>query len=259
MTNANAVQHWTTTEEKILREHYSTPGGMDKCIELLSRRTRSSIYQHALKLGLKACHGGKHQYYETNDFIDNAIRQAYQKPPVKGAIQQLANRLNRPRYWVTKRATALGLITPRFKEPPWCEQEIEILEQHGHRALETIQRALARQGFKRTTTAIHVKRKRLHIDTHDPNNYTAHGVATLMGVDSKTVLRWIEKLDLKASRRGTARTDQQGGDQYQISRKNLRQWIADNATHMDLRKVDKFWFIDLMAGRYEAAAEDVAA
>ena len=71
----------------------------------------------------------------------------------------------------------------------------------------------------------------------------------MFGVDGKTVTRWIACEDLPARRRGTARTAAQGGDEWEIERRKLRAWIRDHAQLVDLRKVDRYWFIDLAFGR----------
>lgn len=69
-----------------------------------------------------------------------------------------------------------------------------------------------------------------------------------MGVDAKVVTGWITKGWLKAQRRGTDRTEAQGGDQWWIHRRDVRTFIIQNAAAVDLRKiVDKEWFVDLLA------------
>ena len=105
---------------------------------------------------------------------------------------------------------------------------------------------LQRAGHARTETAITVMGKRLSATREDPHHLTARGLATLMGVDSKTVGGWVARGLLKARRRCTDRTDAQGGDQHRIHLRDVRSFIADNAAVVDTRKVDKFWFIDLL-------------
>ncbi|KKK66329.1 hypothetical protein LCGC14_2965200 [marine sediment metagenome] len=53
---------------------------------------------------------------------------------------------------------------------------------------------------------------------------------------------------LKVDRRGTERTPVQGGDMWWIRYAEVRRFVVDNAVAVDIRKVDKFWFIDLLAG-----------
>jgi hypothetical protein len=51
---------------------------------------------------------------------------------------------------------------------------------------------------------------------------------------------------LKAKFRGTARTEQQNGDIYLIREKDVRRFILERPTDIDLRKVDQLWFLDLI-------------
>lgn len=89
---------------------------------------------------------------------------------------------------------------------------------------------------------------RLGCDTADPDHFTAGQLAVLLGVDGKTVTRWIKVENLPGKKRGTARTEAQGGDMWWIARKNLKTWIGSHAQLIDLRKVDRFWFIDFAFG-----------
>ncbi len=241
---------WTTREEKILREYYPA-GGVETCLSELPGRSATAIYNHAALLGLKAPSTQKHDFrrqrWTSSDHIDAAIRRAYQRTPAKGDIDALAAAVSRPRWWVTKRASKLGLVTPRFKEPDWTETERDIVHDNFHRSAKTIQRMLKRAGFVRTETAITVMGKRLGATREDPHHVTALGLAALMGVDAKTVAGWITRELLKARRRGTERTIAQGGDQHWIHLRDVRSFIIDNAAAVDIRKVDKFWFIDLLA------------
>lgn len=243
------TRFWTAPEAKLIKAHYEQPGGIDRLVELLPHRTRGAIYQQGIRFGLKAAQHPHRIPHATSEHIDSAIRFVYQNSPQRNAINELAQKVGRPRWWVSKRARVLGLVAPRFREAPWSEAEVDILEQHAHRSLPVIRRILERAGYRRTETAISVKRKRVGASQVDPNQYSAHALSQLMGVDGKTVTRWIEKCGLPAKRRGTERTAEQGGDMWSISRRSLRTWIAENAAHVDLRKVDKFWFIDLMSGR----------
>lgn len=252
---------WTGREEMILKRVYPA-GGLQAAREALPDRSVSAIYQRAGVLQLRSPHkrtGVPRQRYQTSEFIDAAIRRAYQVTPDKGTVARLAQTLMRPRWWVSKRATKLGLVVPRFKESPWTPAELDIVQAHAHRSPATLRRTLQRHGFTRTETAIVVKLKRLGADRTDPDHYTATGLADLMGVDVKTVTRWIETLGLVARRRGTDRTEQQGGDQWWIHRRDVRQFIIDNAAAVDLRKVDRTWFIDLLADSGLAKPGRVAA
>lgn len=245
---AGTRRFWTGREEKLLRQHYPL-GGVTACLEVLPGRTASSIYNRAGVLGLRVPGAGgkvhERQAWETTDQIDAVIIRAYQTRPTRRAVQHCAQIVGRPRWWVSKRALKLGLVAPRFKEPAWAEAEIDLISSHAHRHPRTLQKMLRRAGFARTETAIVVKLKRLGADRTDPDHLNANQLAGVMGVDRKTVAAWIAKGWLKAKRRKASDLD----DFWWIHRKDIRSFVIDNVAAVDLRKVDKFWFVDLLAER----------
>lgn len=242
---------WTTREVTVVREHYPT-GGVPACAPILPRRSYTAIHQMASKLGLLKTDRRKFTRWTTDEHIDAAIRRTYIENPAKGAIDALAITLMRPRCWVSARARKLGLVQPRFKELPWTQVELDLIADNATKNNQTIARLLKRRGFNRTPTAIVVKLKRLHADRTDLDHYTGRGLADLMGVDSKTVTGWIHKGWLVAKRRGTDRVETQGGDQHWIHRRAVRRFITENTGAVDIRKVDKFWFIDLLTDKTAA-------
>jgi hypothetical protein len=239
---SGARRFWTTREEKILRESYPA-GGVPVCVPLLPGRTASSIYNRANLLKLRSPFSGGHNFREkrwaSNDHIDAAIRRTYEAKPEKRAILKLAATLQRPRWWVSKRAARLGLVQPRFKAPPWTQAENAVLAEYGTIGLHALRKRLKRAGYTRTETAIAVQLKRLHITRKDPDRSSARAFSELMGVDIKTVTRWIDSGWLLAK----------GKDPYIITRPAARRFIGENAAAVDLRKVDKEWFIDLLLER----------
>lgn len=243
---------WTTGEDRVLRELYGTPGG-PALVAQRTGRALQAVYARARVLGLRGVRyipqGARSRRYAAEPWMDEEIRRVYQERPQRGAILALAARLMRPRHWVLNRARVLGLAVARVKEPEWTREEEDLLRRLAHHRPEVIAQKFRRSGYRRTATAIAVKRKRLALDIRDPDRWTATQLAHLMGVDAKTVCRWIAREGLPAARRGTARTPAQGGDMWQIERTGLRRWIASHAQLVDLRKVDRFWFLDLAFGR----------
>lgn len=245
------LKQWLTTEDALIRQHYPLGGGL-ACLDVLPGRTLSAIYSRAGKLGLAAANlqrGVQHRTpYEATELIDADIRRVYLSTPTRGIVNELARRVMRPKWWVSRRARSMGLVVPRFKELPWSAAELKIVEDNAHKVTAVIKRILRQRGFKRTETAIAIRVKREGFDRHDPNHYTANQLALLLGIDGKTVTRWIELEGLPATRRGTKRTESQGGDQWWIERSALRAWIGKHAQLIDLRKVERYWFIDLAFG-----------
>jgi hypothetical protein len=184
--------------------------------------------------------------YRPDEGIDGVIRAAYErlrKHCDRGALRLAARRIGWPGYAVRKRALHLGLT--RTKEPVWSEAEIRMLEQWGWMGDERIALRLRAAGFTRSATAIHLKRKRMRINGNG-DWYSACSVAEAMGVDSHKVMRWIRTGLVKAERRGSARTEQQGGDTYLILRKAVKAFLLACPDEYDLGKVEKFWFLDLI-------------
>jgi hypothetical protein len=248
-----AARWWKTSEQRILEEHFPK-GGIAACLPLLPGRSASAIYTRAstygIKLKARKAVDFRRQKWAPNDIVDEMIRRAWPQATSKGAIMALATKVGRPRWWVSKRAVALGLTHPRFKTPDWTEAEDELIQEIAFKGLRAIQLNLKRRGFSRSEAAIKVRLIRLGASAStkaDPNHYTATGLAQLLGVDPKTPVAWIRRGLLKAKRHGTTRTDAQGGDEWWIARRDVRQFVIENAAVIDLRKVEKFWFIDLLA------------
>ena len=250
-----ACPAWSPQEDQVLRTRW-TVGGYEAVRDLLPRRTYSAIVTRASTLRVKApAHvRRKPRKYPSTEHIDRMIRDGYLAATGdKAEIRRLAERVGRPRWWVSRRALDLGLRQPTKREPPWTDAELELLESLAHHSVEVIRRKMAARGFRRSATAIAVKVKREGIGLREARElvgiYSATGVARLLGVDAKTITRWIEVEGLPATKAGTARVDVQGGDEWRIKARSLRTWIGANAARIDLRKVHRDWFIDLMLGR----------
>jgi hypothetical protein len=163
----------------------------------------------------------------------------------------LAKKVGMPHWALKKRARELGLA--RTKEQRWDERELEILARHAWMSDERIRLKLKSAGYARTVTAVHLKLKRMRFK-HDGSFYSANGLAHALGIDSHAVTRWIKSGHLKAKFRGTARTEQQNGDIYLIHEKDVRRFILEHPSDIDLRKVDQLWFLDLITNGLVRAA-----
>ena len=184
--------------------------------------------------------------YVFTDQIDQRIREIYQNHPgakTRPGIRLLAKRVGMPHWALKKRAGELGLA--RAKEQPWSEPELGILARYAWMTDERIRLKLKAAGYARTVTGIHLKLKRMRFK-HDLSFYSANGLAQALGIDNHTVARWIRAGHLKAKHRGTERTDHQGGDTYLIHEKDVRRFILEHPTDIDLRKVDQLWFLDVI-------------
>jgi hypothetical protein len=133
------------------------------------------------------------------------------------------------------------------KERTWCPAEEELLEQFGHLSPMAIKRRLENAGYSRSVAAIQVKLNRNRIKSN-LDGYSACGLADAFGVDVHKVLMWIRRGLLRAERRGTQRTISQGGDTWWIPRREVRRFVLRAPEEIDLARVEKIWFLDLLAG-----------
>jgi hypothetical protein len=188
------------------------------------------------------------------DQIDQLIREVYlnhRDAKTGFGIRPLAKKVGLPHWALKKRARELGLA--RTKELPWSEPELAILARHAWMSDERIRLKLKAAGYARTVTGIHLKLKRMKFK-HDGSFYSAYSLAQALGIDPHVVTRWIRSGHLKAKFRGTARTSQQNGDSYLIQEKDVRRFILEHPTDIDLRKVDQLWFLDLVTNGLVRAA-----
>jgi len=186
--------------------------------------------------------------------MDDQIRQIYltevgiKAVAHKGPVRDLALKFGLPRWRVSRRARDLGLLPVQRKEPDWSVRELKILHSSAHLTLDRIQIHLKKAGYRRTCPGIYLKRRRMRF-LQNLNGHSATSVAMCFGVDIKCVTRWIQKGWLQAKRRGTNRTAIQGGDHWWIKNKWIRDFIISSVEVIDIRKVDKYWLIDLLAGK----------
>lgn len=188
--------------------------------------------------------------YHFTEQIDQLIRAAYLERGTGRALiglKPLARKLGMPHWAPKKRARELGLA--RTKEKPWSEPEMEILARYSWMSDERMRLKLKSAGFHRTTTGIHLKLKRMK-SKHDASFYSANGLASAFGIDSHVVSRWIRSGSLRARTRGTARGPAQNGDIYLIHEKDVRRFVNEHPTEIDLRKVDQLWFLDLLTNGF---------
>lgn len=178
--------------------------------------------------------------------IHAAIERVYKRDSGNGQIRAMARRIDYPRWKITRYAITQGWIAKQKKEPNWSNRELHILENAAHLSPAVIQRRLKAAGYHRSETGIVLKRKRMRY-LKNLKGMTSRQCAECLGVDDHFITRAIKHGKLAAKHRGTARTPQQGGDQWFIKEKSLREYIIENLNEIDIRKVDKYWFVDLLA------------
>ena len=192
----------------------------------------------------------KPRKYFIDEVAHRKIEKVYKTDTGSGQVKTLADSLKLPRWKVSRYAQRQGWLAKQKKEPNWTEKEIKILERASRYVPEIIQRKLKAQGFERSLTGIVLKRKRMRFLSNLPGQ-SANSVAMCLGVDPKFITKAIKQGRLKAKKRGTARHEGNGGDMYYIVDKHLKNYVVEYINEIDIRKVDKLWFVDLLTGRIE--------
>ncbi len=154
-----------------------------------------------------------------------------------------------PRWYIKRKAQEMGLAKC-FKMPNWSEKEVQYLHDHfPKQGFGAIQKGLKRinGGINRSVTAIVLKKKREGINKRS-DGYTMRMVEDLLGADHHKIEAWVNKGWLKDGRKGTLRTPIQGGDMHHFEANDLRDFVINHYEEIDLRRVEKFYFIQLVAG-----------
>ncbi len=193
----------------------------------------------------------KHLWEPTPE-IDDVIRSAWRSKAHGGRATKVVlakTKCGWPEWAVRRRARNLGLCRRYAAERAWSAEELDFLKKHAWRSPERIRDKLREKfGVARTPAAIILKRRRLKLlsNTHF---YSAQHLGELLGEDGHKVVRWIHCGLLEARKRGLEkRTPQQGGDIYAIFPADVRKFINHNPHEIDLAKVEKYWFLDLITG-----------
>lgn len=167
-------------------------------------------------------------------------------------LKRLYRRLRRfPTWVIRKKAGDLGLA--RHKEPRWTVAEEEFVERH----IGTLAWKKMADKIGRTVVATKLHAKRMGL-RKTKIGLTANSAARLLGCDIHKVTGWIGRGWLPSVRRGTDRQPVQGGDAWLIQPNAMRRLVIAHPEEIDLRRVDKLWFIDLMVGRFDLAGQEVS-
>ena len=161
----------------------------------------------------------------------------------KPRLINLAKKFNMPRWALYQRALKIGAVTSSHQKKPWTSDEIKILERNARYAPQTIKKRLEKVGFQRSIASIVLKRKRMRF-LSNTEGMSACLCAEFLGVDLHWLLNYIRQGLLKAE---LIRRDRQGKANYYIREKDLRRFIINNPELIDLRKVEKYYFIELVA------------
>lgn len=212
----------------------------------ITRLTVDNVYQVAYQLQIRS----------------NNIKSYVNKPETPEQVRQIIEiykdeSINNPRT-VSMETTGLSrMIVQRIARQNnalrssyitdnWSNEEDEIIERFNHLSNKKITKLLRSQGYNRSYYAVCYRRDRLKINYENIDNIKTTELALLFGVTYKTILCWIKIHGLKAKK-----VDEFS---YTVTRKNLKEFIIENPTKIDLYKIHKasstVWFIDLITNNY---------
>lgn len=169
------------------------------------------------------------------------------------AINKIMRLMNSkyPRWYIRRIAAENGWA--KAKKTAWdpCEEEW-LSEKFPIKGFVAIQNGLKKinGGILRSRPAIVLKAKRLHISKHS-DGFTMRMMEDLLGVDHRKIKRWVHLGYLKGSRKGTDRTEAQGGDMWHFKASSIRDFIITYPEEIDIRRVESFNFINLVANLME--------
>ena len=243
-------QPWTEDELDIVRRHYPT-GGVQACLAHLPHRTVNAVRNTATrKLGIIRTQYRTRRTPDIPADIDDHISAAW---PLLGTtdsegrvtIVRLADRLGISDSFLRRRATHLGLVSPRRRQPSWTRAEDRLLRTVPLHHLERCAEIFRENGYNRSPGAIATRAERLKISKlARRKTMTASDVARILGVGRTTVTTWCITGYLKAGQLNTGHRRQRSF--WAIEPADLRAFIINNLERIDFRKVDRFAIVDLL-------------
>lgn len=123
----------------------------------------------------------------------------------------------------------------------WSQKEDDLLARFGYQSPKVLQRFLMEElGSRRTLNAVRrrIYEMRIHSNL---DGLKIDEMPAAFGVDVKTVRRWLESGAIRAVRR-------KGLDWF-FPRREIRRFVLHYLEDIDLGKVEKVWFVDLLVNR----------
>ena len=258
MAKPRDYRPWTREELDLLEKSYQE-GNQAAARNALPNRSKNAINNMLSKLCIRRLR--QHNRVEPNEFMDNAIREAYDKSHAGryGAIREVAERFGVSPSIIKYRATKLGLVRHRDPNHFWTPAEDEILQESIQYGLNTVKARLKRAGYSRTLSAISNRRFLLGINNLEhPDIINAVGAAKVLGVGEKVVGNWIRNGLLKAEKRKLYKPDTRDPYQWSIRHRDLRKFLINNPSKWDMRRVQyHHWLLELLAGPPAVTADNV--
>ncbi len=183
-----------------------------------------------------------------NEEMDHALTEAYLHYK-KGSIKELAKRFKCDHGVIRRRANQLNL--PKLKVNKyntgyrrWTAEEIRLLLEHEHYSSNQLESLFNKKGFQRSAGAIDCFRRSqqqwllCHHRDEFTIGYSSFQISALLGINSSTVVRWMNK--------GLLKSDQPDGLNHKVKRRNLLEFMLNNPSYWDCKNIDVYWFVDLI-------------
>lgn len=184
-----SVNKWSEDDLTYIKAHYGNDGPASVAKAL--GRTKAAVTRKAAKLKITAntCGNRKHWSSEEVEYL----KANYNKIPTK----EIAIKLRRSQESVKHKAAALSLREKaKTKHRPWTEKEVRYIERNYERQ----PAAVTAKRLKRTIYSVRRKAETLKINAYVTDQYSASMIAKCLNVNVKTIIRWIEKYGLKATK-----------------------------------------------------------
>ena len=182
--------------------------------------------------------------YEFTSDMDWEILHTYSiNADSKPRVINLARKFNMPRWAIYQRALKISAVKSSHQKKQWEKEEVNMLKQYARYEPQTIKKKFEKAGFERSIASIVLKRKRMRL-LSNLQGMSACLCSEFLGVDLHWALKHIRSGLLKAQK---IRQDSQGKVNYYIKENNLRKFILNNPKLIDIRRVEKYYFIELVA------------
>lgn len=177
--------------------------------------------------------GNRRRWFFTPE-QDEVIKKRYD-PRKRGAVAAIAEILKLPKWVITRRARALGLVRERIRQY-WTKEEDNFLKKWaGERSVGWI-----RAQLKRGENSVITRIKRLKLSrTLLSDGYTLKELEQCFGIGHHAIERWVVRGYLKK------RMNEQGT--WNISEASILTFVICYPAEYDLRRVDQVWFKGLIA------------
>lgn len=248
---------WTESELMALQQRYPVEPTAALAAEfgVERRQLRCKAFTAGVQK-LEARETGKYRNRKARNWTEREDAMIREWWPVIGSREQrgknstwLAQKMGVSVTQVRSRAAVLGLRKLHQKTPPWSDAELELLDQYLHLEPRRIRYHLAKRGYRRSEAAIVVQRYRMGGLANATGGYSAHQLASFLGVSPTPILGWIKNGWLKATPRGdTVAANGGPGDRWNITPKAVREFLFENAALINPRGINFVWLMDLLKG-----------